>query len=318
MQPNDAEDDAARPHSNAASQRDAHLLIHGLRQLAVDTDTEMSPDLHARLMARVQALPPLRQPFWRRWQSWGTQWAPVLAVGLLLSLGGNLWWGIQETRTPVSVMALPLRTWQFQQQLIRSTVVGAVLPTESDVQGYGLAPLPVQALFVRLGTGYAETLALMQSGQQGRIAQHMATLMHILETTQAPDVLAAYLRALQTLGNDPQYTNAMLTQLLALFESLYEEAYAQQSEGSEALLLFRLGAWLATLELAVQAGDPAALHQEQAVQYFRHALAHLDVQPTVLEAFERLHRYITRPTMDAQDRVAMRTLVQTLQRTLSN
>jgi hypothetical protein len=180
---------------------------------------------------------------------------------------------------------------------------------------YGFAPLPTSTLYFRLGTGYAEALALLQSDHRARAAQRVDGLVETLPQVQAPVELVTYLHAMQTLLQSQQTTSAMLVPFLAAFEPLYAAAYTT-AHATEALTYFRLGTWLANLSLAATMGDQAALRQGPVMQALRHTLTQYGAAQVVLDNLAQLHHLMKKPILTDQEMRQIYTLVQELQRFL--
>src|SRR5207247_4436997 len=75
---------------------------------------------------------------------------------------------------------------------------------------------------------------------------------------QAPPALPQYLHTVHTLLQHQALPGADVVTVLALFEPLYDDAYAG-ANSREPIHLFRAGAWLENLSLATAARDAAAL-----------------------------------------------------------
>jgi hypothetical protein len=250
-------------------------------------------------------------------------------VVLVLSLGLNVWWGILhfgpappgETVPGDLGSAESLHTYRFQVGMARSIDVGALLaarPARWDpTPVVGFTPQAARSITVRLGGLYADTLAAMQGGTHEAADQHLGVLIQALTSVQAPRALPQYLRAMQTLMQNPQYERELVARFLALFEPLYEDAYARPDMG-EQVTLFRAGAWLETLALAAAVGDRAAVHHgAELVGEIHRGLAQLHAPPEVLDALERLRSLVARQVLTDQDVQAIRALVQDLQGMLS-
>ena len=142
--------------------------------------------------------------------------------------------------------------------------------------------------------------------------QRLNLLEQALASVQAPRVLAQYLGELKLLLQSRRQEDAVVAQFLALFEPLYESAYARP-EGPEGLLLFRAGAWLENMYLAAASGDAAALRRGgQALQGVS-ALARLNAPRGVLAAFERMQLLLAHQPLIDREISAIRTLVQDIQ-----
>jgi hypothetical protein len=257
-------------------------------------------------------------------------WATALAVALLLSLGGHVWWGIRAfsshppgTRQTASTVpdnrsvTGRLSTYRFQVEMPRAKELGTLVAAHSTLReppaAVGFTPQAARTTFFHMGTRYAEALAALQSGAVDIAAPRLDGLVRALATVQAPRLLAQYLREMQTLLQSQRYTGEELARFLALFEPLYEDAYVRTTTG-EGWLLFRAGTWVENLSLAAAVGDPVALRQGgPALADVRRTLTQLQAPPEVLEALARLHRLVTAPTLTDQDLGTIRTLVQDLQ-----
>jgi hypothetical protein len=182
--------------------------------------------------------------------------------------------------------------------------------------------LPAHTWFFRLGTWYAETLALLRSHDMERAASHLARMQQALTVVQAPEELRLALQRLSAGLHTQGWSAQRVLQRLAAFEPQYEAAYASQP-APEALPFFRTGAQLANLTLAAAAKDQQTLRQQPLLQTWRTMLAHQHSLPP--EAFAdvqarlmQLETLLAQPTLSAQDVQAAYTLLHTMQTILSN
>jgi hypothetical protein len=217
--------------------------------------------------------------------------------------------------------ASPLSTYHFQAQMQQATALGTVVAARpvdaAPVPVVGFTPEAVPATaFVRLGSGYADTLAALASGQTEAAASRLDVLVQTLEAVQAPSSLSQYLSHMRHLLIQQTYDGRILAQFVALFEPLYAEVYAQVPVTNE-VLLFQAGAWLENLSLAATVGDKVALQQSHRAQSLSRALRQLNVPPNVLGALEQLDILLSQPTVTDQDMSAIRAVVEKIQQGLS-
>ena len=227
------------------------------------------------------------------WQSWGSRsfpdsaipvawlrkWAPALAAVLLISLGGNVWqcWQASGLRQPGEPRVMDaesgamnhnklFNTYEFQSGIRSATNFGTFVVA---LYSHGDSHLSYEDLFdpyamrttcFRIGTRYAEALALLHSGDLAGTAQRLEAITKAFHEVQVPSVLSQYLTAMQTLLQPGQVTPEALEKFLALFKPLYVAEYARDN-ATEELVLFRAGTWLANMSLAAWAGDKTSLRQ---------------------------------------------------------
>jgi hypothetical protein len=324
--------DESTPIRDARTAQDVRFLMRGLRQMAVDPQAEVPADFHAAVMSRVRAQPLPR----KRLQDWVgerlTVWAPVFAIGLLLSLGVHVWQGIRPFWPRQSAMpqtaemplgshgiAGPLPTYQFQRAMQRPQQLAVVVVARESPKVptamVGFTPQVTRSTFVRLGTLYADTLAALAGGAVEAAVQRLEGLRQTLLSIQAPAALPQYLGEMQVLLQRQPSESATWAQFVALFEPLYEEVYAKDAT-AERWVLFQTGAWLENLSLAAATDDQAALRQAPAVQSLSDALRQLNVPPDVLAALARLRGLLARQPLSDQDMRAIQSVLQSLQKTL--
>jgi hypothetical protein len=251
-------------------------------------------------------------------------WAAALALVLVLSLGLNVWWGLRylEPHPPGdSARAGRLHVDQFQAGMADAKALGSLVaahPARWDpTTVVGFTPQASRTAFVRMGILYADALAAIHGGAVESAAPRLEVLAQALLHVQAPPALPQYLRAVQTWVQQRSYTDAVLVQFLALFEPLYEGAYTAADE-AERVTLFRAGAWLENLALAAATGDRAALRQGGAMLgEVRRGLARLPAPLEVSETLARVHRMTAARALTDQDIHTIRTLIQDVQRRLS-
>jgi len=282
------------------------------------------PDLRAHVRARIERLRAPRGAFAWIPHMEKPAWAAALAAVLVLSLGLNVWWGLLHLAPHPpgdSVRAGRLHIDQFQAGMADAKAVGqfvAAHPARWDhTTVVGFTPQASRTAFVRMGFLYADALAALHGGAVEAAAPRLEALTQAVTQVQAPPALPQYLRAVQTWVQQRSYDDAVLAQFLALFEPLYEGAYTAADQ-AEKVTLFRAGTWLENLALAAAVGDRAALRQGGVMlEEVRRDLARLPVPPEVSETLERVHRLTTARALTDQDIHTIRTLVQDVQRRLS-
>lgn len=259
-------------------------------------------------------------------------WAAVVAVGLLLALGVQVWRGIQWGQPPlpgahqaqplaldVLGAARRLHTYRFQAELPHAATLGTLVAARPVLSApppaVGFAPQATRTAFVRIGMLFAEAVATFHGDAVEATAPRLDVLLQTLTTVQAPPTLTQYLRVMQTLLHGQQYPADALASFLSLFESLYEDAYAQTS--GEEVRLFRVGTWVENMALAAAVGAPTALRQEgQAIAEVRRVLTLLQAPHEALDALDQIDHLLRQPTLTAEDISNMHRLLQHLQQML--
>ncbi len=167
--------------------------------------------------------------------------------------------------------------------------------------------------FYVVGALYAESLAYLYGGQLEAAAQRLSSIERELRRTPVTDDLATYLGTLRQALEQRQYPVDALGNGLAMFQSLGEKTAAQQ--GTEPLILFRVGVWLVNMKLAALSEDIQLLPQGNIAPYFIRALSALNAPDDLLTAFVELDR-IVQPAMTIADSREVVVLINQLQRLL--
>ncbi len=322
--------------SNGPADHEVRFLIRGLQQLAIDPAAETPPDFHATVMSHAQALPPPRPKLGDRLAVSLTVWAPVLAVGLLLSLGVHVWQGFRalgsrppnarqtgESRVDALRVVRPLPAYQFQAGLPHAHDLGnivAVRPVrEIPTAVLGFTIQTRRTMFFDIGTLYAEAIAALRGGATEAAVKRLGVLAQVLNRVEAPGVLSEYLRMTLASLHRGHDTGEALAKLLAPFEPLYEYEYTSaQTRAPAALTLMRAGLWLENLALAAAVGDQTAVRQAgQVVDTMRNAFVQLNIPDRILETLEQLHHLVARQGLTDQNIHTIRTLVQDIQQGFS-
>jgi hypothetical protein len=255
-------------------------------------------------------------------------WAPVLAVGLLLSLSVNVWLGFwameQRVHSEYQMANAPLverasaaffDVYRFQAGIKSETALDTLVVTHSVIGKravtFGFAAQPERSKAFSIGTLYAETLAALRSGNLDLAVQRLQAMEKACLDLQGPGTLSLYLSEMRTLLENRRYAEDVLGEFLSLFEPLYAE-YAG-SKDADGLTLFRAGAWLENMVLAAAAGDKAALRQVHVGQYFHREIKRLNAPKGVLDALEQLSGMLAQREMTDRDVKAVLKLVKTLQ-----
>jgi hypothetical protein len=309
---------------------EAQEIIRLLQAMQSQQGASAPADFRAKVLHKVEE---------RRAQRWGfawltglltPAWAPVVALGFLVSLGGNLWLGArlwqprnlgnqQAGQTqPGSTDLGPVHAYAFQAGLRSERPLGPLVAEHSTLErtatAFGFAGKPVKTSVFLIGTLYAEALAYLRSDDREAVLWHLAALENELTAVQAPQSLAQYVNTLYHFIEGQPQAAAVAAEWLALFEPLYED-YAK-SRSVERLLFFRAGAWLENLALAAAAGDKNALQQVATVQSFIKELPQFNVAPKVLEILEHIKRTLEKPVLDDRDVTAVLRLIKQAQRML--
>jgi hypothetical protein len=292
------------------------------------------PHLRAAVRARIARHQAWPGPF--AWLARVTHpaWVAALAMILALSVGLNVWWGVSgEGRHPSGARhaaetsvgdlstAERLRTYRFQAAMQQVTALGPLVaahaPGPAPAAVVGFTPQAARSAFFRIGTLYAEALAALQGGAGEAAGPRLDLLAQALTSVQAPRVLTQYLSEITHLRQSQREEDAVMARFLALFEPLYEDAYAQAAS-AEGVLLFRVGAWTENMALAAATSDAAALRRGgQAVEEVRTVLTRLHAPPEALAALARLRPLLTRRALTGHEMRAIGTLVQDIQERLS-
>src|SRR5262245_47678213 len=134
---------------------------------------QVSPALRARVRTQI-AQEQARLSIWARLMRWTVPaWTAVVAVGLLLALGLQVWHGWQQgqpllpgahqaTPTALDVLgaAKRLHTYRFQAGLPHTATLGTLVATRpvliAPPPAVGFTPQATRTAFVRLGVFFAE------------------------------------------------------------------------------------------------------------------------------------------------------------------
>jgi hypothetical protein len=318
---------------DAQTAHEVQFLMRGLRQLAPDPQAEVPADFHATVMAKARALPLPRTPLWAQTRAWLTVWAPVFAVGLVLSLGVHVWQGVRALgphapgaqQTAARALAghraggsMPI--YQFQAQLSHTAALGALVAARPVLQipraVVGFTPHATRSTFVRMGILYADTVAVLQSGAIEAAEERLRLLTQAATSLQAPPALSRYLQEMQTMLQRQPPTDNTMAPLMALFEPLYAQVYATDPTAAP-WVLFQAGAWVENLSLAAAAGDQKAVRQASVVQFLHDTLRPLQVPDTVLDALQQLHDRVAHQPVTAEGLRTIQTLADTITHQLS-
>lgn len=293
---------------------------------------QVSPALRAHVRARI-AQEQARVPIWT-WLTHRTvpAWTAVVAVGLLLVVGMQLWRGLQQgqpslpgahqaTPTALDVLgaARRLHTYRFQAGLPHAATLGTLIAARPVLSvpppAVGFTPQATRTAYIRMGILFAEAVAALHGDAVEAAAPRLEVLLQTLTTVQAPPRLTQYLRVMQTLLHSQQYPGDALASFFSLFEPLYEDAYAQIP--GEEVRLFRVGTWVENMALAAAVAAPTALRQEgQAIAEVRRVLTLFQAPHEALDALAQIDHLLRQPTLTAEDVSTMHTLLQRIERML--
>jgi hypothetical protein len=209
---------------------------------------------------------------------------------------------------------------RFQRQIQPAQALGTFVAAHSALKEpaafVAFTPQAARSAFVRLGTLYAEALATLASGDVPATAQRLDVLVQFLARVQAPPALPQYLQAVHTRLQQQGVPGADVATMLALFEPLYEDAYAG-ANSLQQVPLFRAGAWLENMALAAAARDMAALrYGGAALEEVRNTLTRVHAPPEVFSALAQVQPLLTQPGLMKDEFRTVQHLVQDVQERL--
>jgi len=263
----------------------------------------------------------------------GSSWRyPALAALLLVSLGVHIWLGVpgrgpspqglpslvRPSTVPATQDVMPIA--RFQETIRSTTGLGPLVTAHSALNAapslLGFTPPAPRTLAFRLGTGYAEALAYLRSGDLPHAAQHLVLLMPVVAALETSPTVAGYLEVVHTLIQQHQQTPEVLTAFLALLEPVIMEAYARTPD-RQGSLWFQTGGWLVNLAMAAAAADRTALQQGAILGAVLGAIPQRGVPQQVPPQLEALRALLARPTLTDDDLAAVLSHVQALQQLLA-
>ena len=309
-------------------------LDHWFHALGPPPVGQASPHLRVKVRARILQAQAQSPGFGWLPRLVTPTWTAVLATGLIVSLAVHVWRGVANggahlvSSLPATgsvanglSTARPLPAYRFQADMQHVQTLGSLVALHAPLQEptliVGFTPQATRTTFLRVGLLFAETLATLRGSMMEATASRLDVLVRTLMTMQAPRILTQYLQEMQTLLQSQRYTGAEMAAFLALFEPLYEDAYARSSP-DDAVRLFRTGIWLENMYLAAAVKAPGALQQAgQATEDVQRTLSTLQAPHEVLDSLERLRQLVTKTRLTDADIGHIQTLVQTIRATLS-
>lgn len=305
-------------------QTEVQELIRLLEMSRPQGELRAPADFRLKVLSRIERTPSRRGALSWLQVAFVPTWAPALTAALLvLSLGTNVWLGtrVLETSKPavnrlaseVGTLKEPMGVHVFQRGLRPGVDLGALIAaqeTELESTSYGFAGEASGSKAFRLGTLYAEALALARSGDIEAASQRW----HMMEQAmgQPAEPMLTYLRDVQKSLQQEPPASERFQALLPLFESFHEASAVREHD--QALLLFQAGAWMTNMRLAAAVGDVEGLHRGRVVDYF---LSRLEGPKGVEERLQQLDDLLAKKTLSEQELKAVDKLVVKVQQILS-
>ena len=286
-------------------QAEARDLIRLLEASRPPGDRRAPPDFGLKVLSRIEAKR-ARSGFFSQlaeaWRSTGRPaWAPAAMAALfVLSLGVNVWLGVERALPPLAPAATaqrPMRAHAFQQGLRDDADLGALIAaqqTASEPTLYAFSSHTSRATVFRLGAWYAEALAFLRSGDLEAAMQRWQAMDRTLGQTAEP--LLSYRRQIQQALQHEPLAVAQFQTWLPLFEPFYEVEAARGHD--QMLTMFQAGAWMTNMRLAAMAGDLEGLRRDPAMAYF---ISHLHAPKGVERGLERLRDLLAKRALSARE-----------------
>ena len=247
-------------------------------------------------------------------------WGVALAACLVLSLGVNVWLGLgRPTKNPYTV-AEEERTstvYRFQAQFPADASLQAAVAsrkvTDPEWIGRGFASgQDLRVMSFRIGTLYADALAALHSRAVDVAKVPIRHLAETLHRIQAPTLLSAYVQEMTDWLQHSTYTEAELTELLALFEPLYVSVYSQQNH-HQVVTIFQLAAWLENMALALSMSDHVVSQEPAIFDVYDDALNRFQAPSQVIDAFGTVRKLGVQETLSPSERQQFQSAIQTIQ-----
>jgi len=298
-----------------------HQWFQGLGPPAVQ---QAPPYLQAKVRARI--LNQQQQAGIGAWlgQLARPMWATALTALFVLSLGANIWWGLEgrmeEGPKVADASARALTVYPFQSQFpqneaLQTAVTARATIEEKDIGRAFVSAQDRRVAFFRMGTVYADALAALHSQAPDAAEAPLRRLGDTLRDIEAPAILVSYLQEVTTWMQHSSYTDDERTQLLALFEPLYVTAYNRQDD-AHAVSLFQIAAWLENMALVASTKERVLVEQTAVLQGYHNALTDLQAPSKAIEAFEKIRTLASQAELSQAERLEIRGLVQTIQQLL--
>lgn len=292
---------------------EARHLLRLLRTHRPPPERPVPPDFRANVWRRIEQRRTAYQPLAGLAQLLSPIAVPALAIGLICSIGLNVWWGMQrlapqapdEQRAARSVPLWSSEAYTFLAAMPSTASLGSLVAAHTTLSDqpilFGFSPQAqhTKALWFRMGALYVEAMAALQSGDWDIAVERLEALKQTLDTAPVSVMLPQYIQTLQEQVQKRSGPPRRLAKRLALFEPLY--ATDTKDRDDVRLILFRIGMWVENILLAAAAGDMTALQQVQVVPQLRRELAALQAPHEALEALAEIESVMTQERLSDRD-----------------
>jgi hypothetical protein len=209
--------EAAMPQHHDHDPREDADIIRWFQALGPPPQGQAPPHLRASVRARIEQQQ-ARRGLWA-WlpPPWPAVLVPALAVGLVLSLAVNIWWGIGRQAPATLTQPPPLQAYQFLHTMPGHAALGTLVASRPALReqpvGLGFALQDARIVFTRMGILFADALAALHGGVPQVAAQRLDTLARALGSVRAPPALLQYLGEIQSIQQSQRYASAELAKI---------------------------------------------------------------------------------------------------------
>ena len=137
----------------------------------------------------------------------------------------------------------------FQSKITSQKSLGALAQEHSTIgekaSSFGFAAKSEEAKFFTIGSLYAEALAYLRGGDNDIASKRLKAIETEFISLNVPSSLFNYISKTRNMVETKRYSMDALGDFLSLFQPIFEDFAKGRGKGTDMLVLFRSGSWLA-------------------------------------------------------------------------
>jgi len=191
-------------------------------------------------------------------------------------------------------------------------LVAQFVPIQDLSAHYGFSGQNKQGNSFVIGSLFAETLALLSTGNSAIGAKHLDLLVDDLSSLRVDQQLITQVSGIRDIVKQGHKPRISLRQFAA-FQTDFEQ-YLQNQNGDDAteIVLFRMGTWTVDFGLAAAANNKNLLRQTEKLNYFKQELKRIEAPIGAIKTLNSISQIVTQDTITDRNTQSLFKMVQKL------